>query len=43
MSSPLDTVTAQRLFVSSKVAEQFERGNPAFISGKSGEEIARII
>lgn len=31
------------LFVSLGVAEQFERGNPAFISGKSGEEIARII
>ena len=32
-----------RLFVQSGVATQFERGNPAVISGKSGEELVRKI
>ncbi len=31
------------LFVRSGMAEQFERGNPAIISGKSGEELVRDI
>ncbi len=32
-----------KLFVQSGVAEQFERGNPGLISGKSGEEMVRDI
>ncbi len=32
-----------KLFVLSDVSTQFERGNPAFISGKSGEELVRDI
>lgn len=31
------------LFVQSDASTQFERGNPAFISGKSGEELVRDI
>lgn len=31
------------LFVQSNVSTQFERGNPAIISGKSGEELVRDI
>ena len=32
-----------KLFVQSKISVQFERGNPAIISGKSGEELVRDI
>ena len=32
-----------KLFVQSGIAEQFERGNPAILSGKSGEELVRDI
>lgn len=32
-----------KLFVQSGIAEQFERGNPAIISGKSGEELVLSI
>ena len=32
-----------KLFVQSGMATQFERGNPAIVSGKSGEEIVRSI
>ena len=32
-----------KLFVQSDVSMQFERGNPAVISGKSGEELVRDI
>lgn len=32
-----------KLFVKSNVSTQFERGNPAIISGKSGEELIRDI
>ncbi len=32
-----------RVFASSKPAREFERGNPAFISGKSAEEFVRDI
>ncbi len=32
-----------KLFVTCGVAEQFERGNPTVISGKSGEELARAV
>ena len=32
-----------KLFVQSDVSAQFERGNPAVISGKSGEELVRDI
>ena len=32
-----------KLFVKSSVSTQFERGNPAIISGKSGEELIRDI
>lgn len=30
-----------KLFVQSKLSSQFERGNPAVVSGKSGEELIR--
>lgn len=32
-----------KLFVQSNISVQFERGNPAIISGKSGEELVRDI
>lgn len=32
-----------KLFIQSRIASQFERGNPAVISGKSGEELVQEI
>ncbi len=32
-----------KLFVQSKLSSQFERGNPAIIAGKSGEELVREV
>ncbi len=31
------------MFLSSSVCEQYENGNPAYIAGKSGPELARIV
>lgn len=39
----LDPDWFMKLFVQSNISVQFERGNPAIISGKSGEELVRDI